>query len=88
MKPDPEWNKYRARVIGAITDVENLLRQHNRGVDDEGMTYEVAPLLGHSLHTLEDFEALHRVVKAVRYVAREAIRSVSCQPGGQFSLLL
>lgn len=88
VKPDAGWNQYRARVIAAITDVENLLRQHNRGVDDEGMTYEVAPLLGHSIDTLTDFAALHRIVKALRYVARDTIQAVRTQQGGQFALPL
>lgn len=87
MNPDAGWNQYRARVIAAITDVENLLRQHGKSVDNEGMTCEVAPLLGHSIDTQEDFAALHFVVKNLRYVARDTMQNVAKQ-GGQFSLAI
>lgn len=88
VRPDPGWNTFRARVIEAVLAAENLLRQHGTGLDDEGMTCEVAPVLGLTIATLEDFETLCRVVGAVRYVARDTLSRVQTRQGGQFALLL
>lgn len=84
----PSWNKFRYQVIAAITDVEAIMQQLGKGLDTEGMTYEIAPRLGLKISTPADFEALSTLVRAVRHVGREAIRTTCEDQGGQFSLLL
>ena len=84
----PSWNKFRSQVIEAITDVEAVMQQLGKGLDTEGMTYEIAPRLGLEINTQADFDVLSALVRAVRHVGREAIRTAREDQGGQFSLLL
>ena len=85
---DPTWNKYRSQVIAAITDVEAVMQQLGKGLDTEGMTYEIAPRLGLEITSKADFEVLSSLVRAVRHVGREAIRTTREDQAGQYSLLL
>ncbi len=84
----PGWNQYRRRVIAAITDVEMLMQQLDKGLDNDGMTAEVAHRLRISLDTQSDFDVLSALVRAVRPIGRDALRSTREDQGGQFSLLL
>jgi hypothetical protein len=85
---DPTWNRYRSRVIAAITDVEALMQQMGKSLDSEGMTCEVAPRLGLDISTPADFDVLAQLVRAVRPIAREQLRRTSEEQGGQFALVL
>ena len=85
---DPTWNRFRGRVIAAITDVEALMQQLGKSLDNEGLTCEVAPRLGLDISTPADFDVLAQLVRAVRPVAREQLRRTREDQGGQFSLLL
>ena len=85
---DPTWNQYRSRVIAAITDVEALMQQLGKGLDYDGLTYEVAPRLGLELVTPPDFDVLAQLVRACRPIGREGLRRTREDQGGQFSLCL
>ncbi|MBC6700205.1 hypothetical protein [Hymenobacter sp. BT190] len=85
---DPDWNQYRARVAAALTDVEADMQQRGYGLSLEGLTLEVAERLPLGVATAEDFQVLEALVKALRPIAREAIRATREQQGGQFKLLL
>ncbi|MBW3127214.1 hypothetical protein [Hymenobacter profundi] len=85
---DREWNRFRAQVLAAITDVEALMQQLGKSLDAEGLTCEVGPRLGLDISTPADFDVLAQLVRAVRPVAREQLRRTSEDQGGQFSLLL
>ena len=84
----PGWNQYRSRVIAAITDVEMLMQQLGKGLDNDGLTAEVAQRLGLSIDTQADFDVLSALVRATRPIGREALRTTCEDHGGQFSLLL
>lgn len=85
---DPTWNKFRSQVIAAITDVEAVMQQLGKGLDTEGMTYEIAARLGLEITTQADFDVLSSLVRAVRPIGREAIRTTREDQAGQYSLLL
>ena len=85
---DRDWNRFRAQVIAAITDVEVLMQQLGKSLDSEGLTCEVAPRLRLDIRTAADFEVLAQLVRAVRPVAREQLRRTCEDQSGQFSLLL
>ena len=85
---DQDWNRFRAQVIAAITDVEAQMQQLGKSLDSEGLTCEVAPRLGLDISTPADFEMLAQLVRASRPIAREQLRRTSEEQGGQFSLLL
>ncbi|GAB3323011.1 hypothetical protein GCM10027511_31550 [Hymenobacter humi] len=85
---DRDWNRFRAQVIAAITDVEALMQQLGKSLDSEGLTCEVAPRLGLDVSTPADFDVLAQLVRAVRPVAHEWLRRTCEEQGGQFSLLL
>ena len=82
------WNQYRSRIIAAITDVEVLMRQLDKGINSEVMTEEVAQRLGIEIDTSEAYEAMVKLVKSVRSIACEGLRMTSQEQGGQFLLLL
>ncbi len=84
----PGWNQYRGRVIAAITGVEVLMQQLGKGLDNGGLTAEVAQRLGLRIDTQADFDVLSTLVRAVRPIGREALRATREEQGGQFSLLL
>ncbi|GAB3840590.1 hypothetical protein [Hymenobacter jeollabukensis] len=85
---EPNWNRYRTRVAEMLTDVEADMQQRGYGLSLEGLTLEVAERLSLGVATLEDFQVLEALVKALRPVAREAVRTIREQQGGQFALLL
>ncbi|GAA4367833.1 hypothetical protein GCM10023185_40050 [Hymenobacter saemangeumensis] len=85
---DAEWNRYRARVVAALTDVEADMQQRGYGLSSEGLTLEVAERLPVGVATVEDFQVLEALVKALRPIAREAVRATREDHGGQFALLL
>ena len=84
----PDWNRYRAQVIAAVTDVEALMQQLNKGLDNDGLTQEVAQRLRLAIDTQADFDVLASLVRAVRHVGREALRATREDQAGQFTLLL
>ncbi|SNR98754.1 hypothetical protein [Hymenobacter mucosus] len=84
----PTWNEYRNRVIAAIADVENLMRQLNKGINSEVLAEEVAERLGMEIDTPAAYEALLKLVRATRPIAREGLRRISEQHSGQFLLAL
>ena len=71
---DPTWNRFRSRVIAALTDVEALMQQLDKSLDNEGLTCEVAPRLELDISTPTDFDLLAKLVRAVRPIAREQLR--------------
>ncbi len=85
---DIDWNAYRARVAAALTDVEADMQQRSYGLNTEGLTAEVAARLQLLIDTPEDFQVLEALVKALRHIAREAVRAIREDHGGQFALLL
>lgn len=85
---DPGWNRFRARVAEALTDAEADMQQRGYGLNSEGLTLEVAERLPLSVATAEDFQVLEALVKALRPIAREAVRATREDQGGQFALLL
>ncbi|GAA4493077.1 hypothetical protein GCM10023172_01150 [Hymenobacter ginsengisoli] len=85
---DADWNQYRARVAAALTDVEADMQQRGYGLSREGLTLEVAGRLSLGVATREDFQVLEALVKALRPLAREAVRATREDHGGQFALLL
>jgi hypothetical protein len=85
---DRDWKRFRSQVIAAITNVEALMQQVGKSLDSEGLTCEVAPRLGLDIRTSADFDVLAQLVRAVRPIAREQLRSTVEEQGGQFSLLL
>ena len=85
---DTDWNTYRARVAAALTDVEADMQQRNYGLNTEGVTAEVAARLQLLIDTPEDFQVLEALVKALRHIAREAVRATREDHSGQFVLLL
>jgi hypothetical protein len=85
---NPQWNKFRGQVIATITDVEVLMQHRGKGVDNEGMTYEVASRMGLQIETQDDFDLLARLVRATRPISREQLRSTREDHGGQYTLLL
>lgn len=85
---DYDWNRYRARVAAALTDVEADMQQRGYGLSSEGLTLEVAGRLALGVATTEDFQVLEALVKALRPIAREAVRATREDHGGQFALLL
>jgi hypothetical protein len=82
------WNAYRDKVIEAVVAVELQMKQAGRSLDVEGLTCEVAPLLGQVIEDMADYNVLSKLVRAVRPIAYETLRSTSEEHGGQFSLLL
>ena len=82
------WNTYREKVIEAVVAVELKMQQAGRGINVEVLTCEVAPLLGQSIEDEADFDVLSKLVRAVRPIAQETLRSTRQEQGGQFSLLL
>lgn len=82
------WNPYRQAVIEAVVTVEMLMQQAGKGINVEVLTYEVAPLLGQMIEDEADFEVLSKLIRAVRPIAQETLRSTRQEQGGQFSLLL
>ena len=90
---DPTWNRFRGRVIAAITDVEALMQQLGKSLDNEGLTGEVAPRLELDISTPAEFNVLAlpgttQLVRAVRPIACEQLRRTHEEQSGQFSLLL
>jgi hypothetical protein len=85
---DADWNRYRACVAAALTDVEADMQQRGYGLSSEGLTLEVAERLQLGVATTEDFQVLEALVKALRPIAREAVRATREDHGGQFALLL
>lgn len=85
---DANWNRYRARVAAALTDVEADMQQRGYGLSSGGLTLEVAERLQLGMNTTEDFQVLEALVKALRPIAREAVRATREDHGGQFALLL
>lgn len=85
---DANWNQYRARVAAALTDVEADMQQRGYGLNCEGLTLEVAERLQLGVATVEDFEVLEALVKALLPVAREAVRATREDQAGQYCLLL
>jgi hypothetical protein len=85
---DNDWNTYRARVAAALTDVEADMQQRNYSLNTEGLTAEVAARLQLLINTPEDFQVLEALVKALRHIAREAVRATREDHGEQFALLL
>lgn len=85
---DPAWNRFRSQVIAAITDVEALMQQLGKSLDNEGLTCEVAPRLGLDVSTPADFDVLAQLVRAVRPIGREQLRRTREEQGGQFTLTL
>lgn len=84
----PTWNQYRNRVIAAITDVEVLMQQLNKGINSEVLAEEVAERLGMAIDTPEAYEALLKLVQATRPIAREGLRMTREEQGRQYALLL
>ena len=84
----PTWNAYRSQIIGAIADVEVLMKQLDKGINSEVLAEEVAQQLGMEIDTPEAYEALLTLVKATRSIAREGLRITSQEQGGQFILQL
>lgn len=84
----PAWNQYRRQVIAAITDVEVLMQQRQKGIDTTGLTYEVAELLQLRISNEADFEVLAQLVRATRAIAQEGLRATREDQKGQFSLYL
>ncbi len=84
----PTWNKYRNQVIAAIADVEMLMQQLNKGINSQVLAEEVAERLGIDIDTPAAYEALLKLVRATRPIAREGLRRTSEEQGGQFSLSL
>ncbi|MCB2411071.1 hypothetical protein [Hymenobacter lucidus] len=72
----------------ALTDVETDMQQRGYGLSSEGLTLEVAERLQLGVATLDDFQVLEALVKALRPIAREAVRATREDHGGQFALLL
>lgn len=64
------------------------MQQLGKGLDNGGMAAEVAQQLGLSIDTQADFDVLSALVRAVRPIGREALRTTREDQGGQFSLLL
>jgi hypothetical protein len=85
---DRTWNAYRQQVINALTEIELDLASGRYSLDAEGLTCEVAEKLQIGIPTQLDFDVLHALVKKVRPIAQEAVRSVREDQNGQFSLLL
>lgn len=85
---DPDWNQYRARVAAALTDVEADMQQRGYGLNNEGLTLEVAGRLQLGVATADDFQVLEALVKSLRPIAREAVRTTRENQGGQYRLLL
>jgi len=85
---DATWNRYRARVAEALTDVETDMQQRGYGLSSEGLTLEVAERLQLGVATLDDFQVLEALVKALRPIARKAVRATREDHGGQFALML
>ena len=85
---DADWNRYRARVAAALTDVEADMQQRGYGFNCEGLTLEVAARLQLGVATMNDFQVLVALVNALRPIAREAVRATREDQGGQFALLL
>ena len=85
---NPTWNQYRRRVLAAITDVEVLMHQLDRGINSEVLADEVAGRLEMEIDTPEAYEALVKLVRATRPIALEGLRRTRENQGGQYSLLL
>ncbi|MFD1470232.1 hypothetical protein ACFQ48_18540 [Hymenobacter caeli] len=85
---DSDWNSYRAGVANALTDVEADMQQRGYGLNTEGLTAEVAARLALLIDMPEDFQVLEALVKSLRPIAREAVRTTREDHGGQFVLLL
>lgn len=85
---DRAWNAYRAQVAAALTDVEIDMQQRHYGLSTEGLTLEVASRLPLLIDTQDDFQVLEALVRALRHIAREAVRATREDHGGQFRLLL
>jgi len=83
---DPTWNQYRSKVADAITDVEVEMQQRGSSLNTEGLTLEVGERLELEILTQEDFDVLEALVKSVRHIAREAVRRIREEHGGQFIL--
>ncbi|QNE42122.1 hypothetical protein F1C16_21100 (plasmid) [Hymenobacter sp. NBH84] len=84
----PDWNRFRSRVIAAVTDVEAQMQQLGKSLNYEGLTCEVALRLGLAIDTPDDFAVLEKLVRAVRPIAQDALRCTREEQGGQFALLL
>lgn len=84
----PTWNDYRRTVIEAVVTVELQMQQAGKSLDVEGLTCEVAPLLGQSIEDMDDYKILSALVRAVRPIAHETLRSTREDHQGQFSLFL
>ncbi|MGI4741297.1 MAG: hypothetical protein ACRYG7_39530 [Janthinobacterium lividum] len=67
-------------------EVDMQYRQY--GLSTEGLTLEVASRLQLLIDSQEDFQVLEALVKALRHIAREAVRATREDHGGQFRLLL
>ena len=63
---DRDWNRFRAQVIAAITDVEAVMQQMGKSLDSEGLTCEVAPHLGLDISAPADFDVLAHLGAAPR----------------------
>ncbi|MCA8833298.1 hypothetical protein [Hymenobacter pini] len=84
----PDWNRFRSRVIAAVTDVEAQMQQLGKSLNCEGLACEVAPRLGLEIDTPDDFAVLEKLVRAIRPIVLEALRYTREDQGGQFALLL
>lgn len=81
----PSWNQYRNRIIAAIADVEVMMQQLGKGINSEVLTEEVAERL---MMEIDTPEALLKLVRATRAIAREGLRMTREEQGGQYALLL
>lgn len=84
----PTWNRYRNQVIAAIADVEILMQQLDKGINSEVLAEEVAERLKIEIDTPAAYEALLKLVRAARPIAREGLRRTSEELNGQFLLSL
>ncbi|TGE22603.1 hypothetical protein [Hymenobacter metallicola] len=84
----PNWNQYRNRIIAAIADVEVMMQQLGKGINSEVLTEEVAERLMMEIDTPEAYEALLKLVRATRDIAREGLRMTREEQGGQYALIL
>jgi hypothetical protein len=82
----PYWNQFRSTVIDTLFEVKADLYVRAKGLDAEGLTYEVAERLHISIDTLADFEPLHKLIVGAHHVAKERLRRVLQDQNGQHRL--
>lgn len=64
------------------------MQQRDKGINSEVLTEEVAERLGIEIDTPEAYEALLKLVRSTRPIAREGLRMTREEQGGQYALLL